>query len=103
MAPGGHIQLLTGLFGGPVKVNLWEMFMRDITLAIGIPNSKTHIPVVLEQVRCGHIHPERRVTVHDWTEVSDTPFFSDIWPVVVRPTIVNPVAKPAKLILPASD
>ncbi len=74
-----------------------------VTLAIGIPNSKTHIPAVLEQVRCGHIHPERLVTVHDWTEVPDALFSSDIKPVVVRPTIVNPAAKPAKLILPASD
>jgi len=89
MAPGGHIQLLTGFFGGPAKLNLWEMFMRDVTLAIGIPNSKTHIPAVLEQVRCGHIHPERIVTVHDWTEVPDALSTSDIKPVIVRPTIAD--------------
>ncbi len=103
MAPGGHIQLLSGFFGGPMTINVWEMFMRDVTLAVGVPNSKTHIPAVLEQVRCGHIHPERLVTVHDWTEVPDALYTSDIKPVVVRPTIVSPAAKSAGLILPASD
>ncbi len=97
MAPGGHIQLLTGFFGGPMTINVWEMFMRDITLAVGVPNSKTHIPAVLEQVRCGHIHPERLVTVHDWTEVPDALFADDIKPVVVRSTIVNPAVKPARV------
>ncbi len=102
MAPGGHIQLLTGFFGGPIKVNFWEWFMRDVTLSIGVPNSKANIPAVLEQVRCGHIHPERIVTVHDWTEVPEALYANDIKPVVVRPTIVSPAAKPAKLILPAN-
>ena len=45
-----------------------EMFMRDVTLAVGVPNSKTHIPAVLEQVRFGHIHPKTVITVHDWTD-----------------------------------
>lgn len=97
MAPGGHIQLLSGFFGGPMTINVWEMFMRDITLAVGVPNSKSHIPAVLEQVRCGHIHPERIVTVHDWTEVPEALCSCDIKPVVVRPTIVNPATWPARL------
>ena len=77
-----------------MTINVWEMFMRDVTLAVGVPNSKTHIPAVLEQVRCGHIHPERLVTVHDWTEVPAALFTSEIKPVVVRPTVVNPAAFP---------
>jgi threonine dehydrogenase-like Zn-dependent dehydrogenase len=103
MAPGGHIQLLTLFFGGPVTINLWEMFMRDVTLALGVPNSKSHIPAVLEQVRCGHIHPERLITVHDWTEVPEALYASGIKPVVVRPTINNPATQQATLISAASD
>jgi alcohol dehydrogenase len=86
LAVNGHIHILT-MFFGTQPVPLREMFLRDASLSIGLPNCKSHIPAVLEQVRCGHVHPERLITVRDWTEVPEALQSSDIKPVIVRPRI----------------
>ena len=104
MAPGGPHSASVRVFRRAYDNQcLGDVHERRRHSAVGVPNSKTDIPAVLEQVRCGHIHPERIVMVDDWTDVPDALYSSDIKPVVVRPTIVNPAAKPARPILPASD
>lgn len=86
LAPTGHLSNVS-MFFGDTPLPLWEMYIRDATLAVGIPNVGPHIPRVLELARCGHIHPERLMTVHDWDDAPQALLEHDIKPVVVRPRI----------------
>ena len=68
---------------------LWEMFLRDVTMSIGLPNAGPHIPAVLELARCGHIHPERMVTVHPAEDAPETLLAPEIKPVLVRSRLLG--------------
>jgi nicotinamidase-related amidase len=61
-----------------------DLFLRDASISIGLPSVKAHIPAVAGLVACGRPHPERLVTVHDWTEAADALTSSAIKPVMVR-------------------
>lgn len=86
LAPSGHLSNIS-MFFGDTPVPLWEMYLRDVSLAVGIPNVRPHIPKVLELARCGHIHPERLMTVHAWDDAPQALLAHDIKPVVVRPQL----------------
>ena len=86
LAPTGHLSNMS-MFFGDTPLPLWEMYLRDVSFATGIPNVGPHIPKVLELARCGHIHPERVMTVHDWEDAPNALLSHDMKPVVVRPQI----------------
>jgi hypothetical protein len=41
-------------------------------------------------VKCGHLHPERLITVHDESQAIDALLSADIKPVIVRPRLLVP-------------
>lgn len=83
LGANGHCHILT-MFFDLQPVPLPELFLRDASLSIGLPSVKAHISAVTEMVKCGHLHTERLVTVHDWTQVADALLSPDIKPVIVR-------------------
>jgi alcohol dehydrogenase len=86
LAPTGHLSNISILFGD-TPLPLWEMYLRDVSFSTGIPNVGPHIPKVLELARCGHIHPERVMTVYDWKDAPEALLCNDFKPVVVRAPI----------------
>ena len=88
LAPGGHLSNLA-VFFEEVPMPLWEMFLRDVTMSIGLPNAGPHIPAVLELARCGHIHPERLVTVHPIADAPEALIAPEIKPVLVRSRLLG--------------
>jgi threonine dehydrogenase-like Zn-dependent dehydrogenase len=88
LATNGHFHPLS-MFFGDQALPLWDLYLRDITFSIGLPNSKPHIPRVLEMMRCGHIHPERLVSAHDCTEALEALYEPSIKPVIVRPRLYS--------------
>ncbi len=88
MSPGAHLHILTMFFGDQL-MPLWEMWLRDVSMSIGCPNTKSNIPAVLEQVRCRQISPQKIVTIYDWTAVHEAFSSTDFKPVLVRPRIVD--------------
>lgn len=88
LTTNGHCHILS-MFFNDQALPMWELYLRDVTLSIGLPNSKPHVPDVLELVRCGHIHPERLVTVHDYRDAPEALYSPDIKPVIVRPRLLS--------------
>ena len=90
LAPSGHISNIA-IFFGDTPLPLWDMYMRDISVAIGLPSVGPYIPKVLELARCGHIHPERLMTVHAWEDAPSALLEPEIKPVVVRSRLFSRV------------
>jgi len=86
LAPTGHLSNIS-MFFGDTPIPLWEMYLRDVSFSTGIPNVGPQIPKVLELAKCGHIHPERVMTVHGWDDAPEALLCDDFKPVVVRPAI----------------
>jgi len=84
LAPSGHLSNIA-IFLTDTPLPLWDMYLRDVSVAIGIGSVGAHIPAVLELARCGHIHPERLMSVHPWEDAPTALVGPDIKPVVVRP------------------
>ena len=86
LAPGGHLSNLAILLKDP-EIPYWDMYLRGVTLSFGLPNVGPQIPKVLELARCGHIHPERVITVHNAADAPAALLEPDIKPVLVRESL----------------
>jgi threonine dehydrogenase-like Zn-dependent dehydrogenase len=86
LRPNGHCHLLT-MFFDLQPVPLWEMFVRDASLSIGLPSVKTHIHTVANLVKCGHLHPERLITIREEADAIEALCSPAIKPVIVRPRL----------------
>lgn len=60
--PGGVCQRMYGDFKETTPVPLRHMYGIGVTLRIGRVNARARLPECLEQVRCGHYHPELMLT-----------------------------------------
>jgi len=89
LRPNGHCHIVS-MFFDLQPVPLSEMFFRDASLSIGLPSVKPHVHTVANMVKCGHLHPERLITVHDESQAIDALLSADIKPVIVRPRLLVP-------------
>lgn len=88
LAPGGHFSN-AAIFFADTPLPLWDMYLRDVTFSIGSASVTPHLPKVLELLRCGHIHPERVMTVYDWQDAPGVLAQDDMKPVIVRPRLMT--------------
>ena len=86
LAPMGHLSNLA-MFFAETPLPLWVIYSRDASLSVGFASVGAHISSVLELARCGHIHPKRLMTAHEWDAASAALLEPDIKPVMVRPAI----------------
>lgn len=86
LAPSGHLSNVA-MFFADTPLPLWDLYTRDASFSMGLPESGAHIHTVLELARCGHIHPRRLMTPHPWDEAPSALLEADIKPVMVRPAI----------------
>ena len=56
LAPGGHCSCIGIIFEDP-KIPLFGMYLRDVTLSVGVCNVRPHIPKVLDLVGSGQCDP----------------------------------------------
>jgi threonine dehydrogenase-like Zn-dependent dehydrogenase len=56
LAPGGHCSCIGIIFEDP-KIPLFGMYLRDVTLSVGLCNVRPHIPTVFDLVASGRCDP----------------------------------------------
>ncbi len=56
LAPGGHCSCIGIIFDDPA-IPLFGMYLRNVTLSVGLCNVRTHIPKVLDLVQQGACDP----------------------------------------------
>lgn len=56
LAPGGHCSCIGIIFEDPV-IPLFGMYLRDVTLSVGVCNVRPHIPKVLDLIGSGQCDP----------------------------------------------
>jgi len=56
LAPGGHCSCI-GIFFEDPKLPLFPMYLRGVTLSVGLCNVRSHIPKVLDLVHTGKCNP----------------------------------------------
>jgi alcohol dehydrogenase len=56
LAPGGHCSCIGIIFEDP-KIPLFGMYLRDVTLSVGVCNVRPHIPKVFDLVGSGRCDP----------------------------------------------
>lgn len=56
LAPGGHCSCIGIIFDDP-KIPLFGMYLRDVTLSVGLCNVRPHIPKVFDLVSSGRCDP----------------------------------------------
>lgn len=56
LAPGGHRSCIGIIFEDP-KIPLFGMYLRDVTLPVGLCNVRPHIPTVFDLVASGRCDP----------------------------------------------
>jgi alcohol dehydrogenase len=56
LAPGGHCSCIGIMFESP-KIPIFDMYMRDVTLSVGVCSVRQHIPHVLNLVHSGRCDP----------------------------------------------
>lgn len=56
LAPGGHCSCIGIIFDDP-KIPLFGMYLRDVTLSVGVCNVRPHIPKVFDLVGSGRCNP----------------------------------------------
>ena len=86
VAPGGHLSNVA-MFFGDTPLPLWDLYTRDLSFSMGLASVGPRIQAVLELARCGHIHPGRITSVHDWEDAPHVMLEDHIKPVMVRPTL----------------
>lgn len=86
LAPGGHLSNVA-IFLEDVSIPYWDMYVRGVSISFGLPNVGPNIPEVLRLARCGHIHPERLVTIFDPEDAAEALMSDVIKPVIVRKTL----------------
>ncbi len=87
LAPGGHFSNLSIMLQDPA-IPYWDMYLRGVSMSFGLPNVGPHIPAVLELARCGHIHPERLVSVYPADDAPTALLEPSLKPVLVRPRLL---------------
>ena len=60
--PGGHIANI-GVHGKPVDLQIQKLWIRNITLTMGLVNANT-TPLLLKTVSSGKIEPKKLITHH---------------------------------------
>lgn len=60
LAPGGHLANV-GVHGKPVELKLQDLWIRNVTITTGLVSTNT-IPMLLNTLQSGKIHPEKLVT-----------------------------------------
>jgi len=83
LAPAGHFSLVS-MFFGEIPMPMWEMYLRGISLSLGLPNSGARVREVLALVASGAIHPDRIVTVHDFADAPEALSSREMKPVFTR-------------------
>ena len=86
LAAGGHLSGVA-MFFQDTPLPLWEFYKRDVTFSMGTASVTPHLPKVLELLRCGHIHPERVMTVYQAEDALEVLIQTDLKPVIVRPRL----------------
>ncbi len=56
LAPGGHCSCIGIIFDDP-KIPLFGMYLRDVTLSVGVCDVRPHIPKVFDLVGSGRCNP----------------------------------------------
>ena len=56
LAPGGHCSCIGIIFEDP-RIPLFGMYLRDVTLSVGVCNVRPHIPTVFDLVGSGRCDP----------------------------------------------
>jgi alcohol dehydrogenase len=62
LAPGGHCSCIGIIFEDP-KVPLFSMYLRDVTLSVGLCSVRPYMPRVLDLVASGQCDPMSLTTV----------------------------------------
>lgn len=88
LAPGGHLSNLAILLTD-TEIPFWDMYLRGVSMSFGLPNVGPHIPKVLDLARCGHIHPERLVTLYNAVDATSALLEPSIKPVLVRDKLLS--------------
>lgn len=88
LAPGGHLSNVS-IFMEDVAIPYWEMYVKGVSISFGLPNVGPNIPEVLRLARCGHIHPERLVTVFEPKDAAEALMSDVIKPVIVRDRLIG--------------
>ena len=100
LAPGGHLSNVA-MFFADTSFPMWEAYQRDISVSLGMPSVRPHIPKVLSLAACGHIHPERIITPCAWDEAPTELVKPHLKPVMVRSRVMTAAAPPLAPPLPA--
>jgi len=71
LAPGGHCSCIGIMFEEP-KIPLFGMYLRDVTLSVGVCNVRPHIPTVFDLVGSGRCDPMMvSPSVVPWEEATE--------------------------------
>lgn len=70
LAPGGHCSCIGIIFEEP-KIPLFPMYLRDVTLSVGLCSVRPHMPKVLDLVAAGQCSPMSLTTVVSTDEAPD--------------------------------
>lgn len=88
LAPGGHCSCIGIIFDDP-KIPLFQMYMRDVTLSVGLCGVRPHIPKVMDLVAGGQCDPLSLTTVVSCEEAPDALAAHLAKVVMVRPRITT--------------
>lgn len=88
LAPGGHCSCIGIIFDDP-KIPLFSMYLRDITLSVGLCSVRPHIPKVLDLVRQRHCDPMAVTQVVAMEDAADALALNPGKVVAVRPRITS--------------
>jgi D-arabinose 1-dehydrogenase-like Zn-dependent alcohol dehydrogenase len=86
---GGHCSCIGIMFGDP-SIPLFQMYMRDVTLSVGLCGVRPHMPRVLELIREGRCDPMIVTpTTFAWEDAPDALLSPIAKAVLVRPRITT--------------
>ena len=88
LAPGGHCSCIGIIFEDP-KIPLFSMYLRDVTLSVGLCSVRPHMPKVLDLVATGQCDPMSLTTVVGTDEAPDALATHAGKVVVVRPRMFS--------------
>lgn len=89
LAPAGHLSVLS-MFFGEVALPMWEMYLRGVSVSLGLPNSGARVREVLALAARGAIRPRRLMTIHGFDEAPAALSSREIKPVFTRPPRRSP-------------
>ncbi len=81
---GGHCTGVGFYLRKHTPLPLWKMYMKDVTLHIGVSHARAHLPAVLSLIERGAFDPQRvRPLVVDWSDAPEA-LLEDATKVIVR-------------------